>query len=72
MTTQATPWAAVWPRDYKKPQPLLIDFGHADGPRWAIVGTDYGFLHTTGGDERTWRSRSGAARACRSYVNARK
>ena len=61
-------WQDVNPRDYQNPTALLVDFGHADGaPRWCIVGTTYGFLHTTSGDIRTWRSYSGARRAARSY-----
>ena len=33
-----------------------------------VVGTQYGYLRTTGGDVRTWRSYSGARRAARRYV----
>lgn len=64
----ATPWQNVNPRAYPHARPLLVDFGHADGrPCWCVVGTDYGFLHTTSGDVRTWGSRSGAARVARQY-----
>ena len=28
--------------------------------RWAIVGTDYGFLHNNAGERRLWSSYSGA------------
>lgn len=35
--------------------------------RFCVIGTLYGFLHTTGGDVRTWRSYSGARRACVAY-----
>jgi hypothetical protein len=67
------PWRDVNPRAYSAPTVLYVDFGAADGaPRFAIVGTDYGYLHTTGGDIRTWRSYSGARRICRAYTNARK
>ncbi len=69
----AIAWRDVNPRAYPAPRALLVDFGHSDGlPRWCIVGTDYGYLHTTGGDIRTWRSNSGANRAARQYRNAHK
>lgn len=32
-----------------------------------VIGTAYGYLHTIGGDVRTWRSYSGARRAARNY-----
>ena len=35
--------------------------------KWAITGTMYGFLHTTGGDIRTWNSYSGAYKAAIRY-----
>ena len=35
--------------------------------KWAINGTMYGFLHTTGGDIRTWKSYSGAYKAAIRY-----
>lgn len=63
----AIKWIEVNPRAYASARPLFVDFGHVDGPRWCIVGTDYGYLHTTGGDIRTWRSRSGASRVARQY-----
>jgi hypothetical protein len=38
------------------------------GPnQYAIIGTMYGYLHTTGGDVRTWRSYSGAWRGAMRY-----
>lgn len=36
--------------------------------RFVVIGTQYGHLHTTGGDVRTWGSYSGARRAIRNYV----
>lgn len=36
--------------------------------RFIVIGTNYGHLHTTGGDVRTWASYSGARRAARNYV----
>jgi hypothetical protein len=32
-----------------------------------VIGTDYGYLHTSAGDIRTWRSASSARRAARTY-----
>jgi len=34
---------------------------------WAIDGTMYGKLHTTGGDIRTWKTYSGAYKAAMRY-----
>lgn len=66
----AVKWQDVNPRAYAKPTALLVDFGHADGhPRFCVVGTEYGYLHTAGGDVRTWRSKSGAQRAIRNYAS---
>jgi hypothetical protein len=39
--------------------------------RYCIIGTDYGHIHTTSGDVRTWRSQSGARRFLRQYLNQR-
>lgn len=36
--------------------------------RFIVIGTQYGFLHTSSGDIRTWRSYSGARRAARRYI----
>lgn len=38
------------------------------GHRYCVIGTQYGYIHTTGGDLRTWKSYSGARRAARNYV----
>lgn len=50
---------------YNYPTPCIVPF-HGD---WAIVGTDYGYLHTTSGDVRTWKTRSGARKALKRYLN---
>jgi hypothetical protein len=34
---------------------------------YCVIGTDYGFLHNSSGDVRTWRSASGARRAAKQY-----
>ena len=36
--------------------------------RFIVIGTQYGYIHTTGGDVRTWQTRSGAARFLKGYV----
>lgn len=36
--------------------------------RYCVIGTEYGYIHTTAGDLRTWKSYSGARRAARNYV----
>lgn len=46
------------------PKPKKLDNG-----RYAIVGTMYGFLHTTAGDVRTWGTYSGAYKAAIKYRN---
>jgi hypothetical protein len=35
---------------------------------YCVIGTEYGHLHTTGGDVRTWGSYSGAKRARDEYA----
>lgn len=36
--------------------------------RFCVVGTAYGYWHTSGGDIRTWRTPSGARKAAARYV----
>lgn len=36
--------------------------------QFVIIGTQYGYWHTSGGDVRTWKTASGARRALRRYV----
>jgi hypothetical protein len=40
----------------------------ADEYEYIVIGTQYGYLRTTGGDVRTWKSYSGARRAAKRYV----
>ena len=35
--------------------------------KYCVIGTVYGYLHTSGGDVRTWYSYSGAYRAAKNY-----
>jgi len=37
--------------------------------KYCVIGTDYGYLHTAGGDVRTWSSYSGARRHAKNYVS---
>ena len=39
--------------------------------RYIVIGTEYGCVHTTGGDVRTWRSYSGARKFARTYEENR-
>lgn len=49
--------------------PTVARFAMGDGTyRYVVIGTQYGYWHTTGGDVRTWKSYSGARRAVRRYV----
>jgi hypothetical protein len=54
-------------RDADKPTVAL--FQVADGDyAYCVIGTTYGYIHTgAGGDVMTWKSRSGASRAAKSY-----
>jgi hypothetical protein len=41
------------------------------GDRYIVIGTDYGYIHTIGGDIRTWKSYSGARRFAAKYIKER-
>ena len=48
--------------------PTVASFDMGDGStRFIVIGTEYGHLHTSGGDVRTWASYSGARKAANSY-----
>jgi hypothetical protein len=50
-------------------RPTVARFHVGNGVyRFVVIGTQYGYLHTTGGDVRTWGSASGARRAIPRYV----
>lgn len=55
-------------REATKPTVARFNMGGPLGYRYIVIGTQYGFIHTTGGDVRTWNSKSGAYRAARNYV----
>ena len=53
-------------RDYKAP--CVARFSMGDGTyRYIVIGTEYGYIHTSGGDIRTWGSYSGAYRFAKQY-----
>lgn len=45
----------------------LLNSADPKDVKYIVVGTQYGYLHTTGGDIRYWRSYSGARRVARNY-----
>ena len=45
------------------------DCGNPEKALFAVIGTPYGWQHTSAGDIRTWRSASGARRAAKAYVS---
>jgi hypothetical protein len=52
-------------RQFTTPTVLRVDFG--SGIKYIVVGTAYGYIHTSAGDIRTWNSYSGARKAARNY-----
>lgn len=53
-------------------RPTVARFTVAPGDvRYCVIGTEYGHVHTTGGDVRTWRSYSGARKFARAYERMR-
>ncbi len=58
--------------DYRARQadkPTVARFNMGSGVyRYCVIGTQYGHIHTTAGDVKTWGSYSGARKAARRYV----
>ncbi len=51
-------------------EPTVARFRVSAGDyQFVVIGTQYGYLRTMGGDVRTWRSYSGARRAALAYLN---
>ncbi|WQZ00896.1 hypothetical protein [Stenotrophomonas phage StenR_269] len=48
------------------PQVARFHMGNGEY-RYVCIGTDYGYIHTSGGDVRTWKSYSGARRFLTAY-----
>lgn len=46
---------------------LVGRFGDHIETRYIVIGTAYGYLHTTSGGMRNWLSYNGARRAARNY-----
>ena len=56
-------------RSREPQQPTVARFHVGGGVyRYIVIGTQYGHIHTTGGDVRTWQSYSGARRYARNYT----
>lgn len=62
-----------WP-DYRiregEPRAARIIFRDGE-TRYFVAGTEYGYLHTTGGDLRTWKTASAARRKAKQYTEDR-
>lgn len=54
-------------RQPNKPTVARFNLGCGKGYSYVVIGTQYGYVHTTGGDVRTWRSASGAYRFIKRY-----
>lgn len=50
------------------PTVARLSMGNGQPDRFCVVGTQYGYWHTTSGDVRTWATASGARKAARRYV----
>ena len=49
--------------------PQIAEFWVTDtDKRYCVIGTEYGHIHTSGGDVRVWKSKSGAYSFLRQYV----
>ncbi len=46
----------------------LCDNGLPPRILYCVIGTSYGYLHTSAGDIRTWKSASGARKAAKAYA----
>lgn len=72
-------WIDINPRGYDAPRVVRFrtptsQFSWAGPVRilYAVCGTDYGYIHTTGGYVRTWGSYSGAYKAMKRYMEVSK
>lgn len=54
-------------RECDRPQVAKFHMGNG-AYRYCIIGTQYGHIHTTGGNVRTWATANGARRFLRSYT----
>ena len=53
-------------RECEKPQIAKIRVAGTEY-RYCVIGTQYGYIYTAGGDVRTWRSYSGAYKFLKQY-----
>lgn len=53
-------------RDAKKPTVAKFNVSGAIYA-YCVIGTEYGYIHTSGGDVRIWKTYSGARRAAVNY-----
>lgn len=52
--------------------PEVAKFHMGNGTyEYCVIGTDYGHIHTVGGDVRTWKTKRGAQHAVSRYCTAR-
>lgn len=65
---KALNWLELNSRSYAKPTVILVDFGSDTGPLYCVAGCDYGYLHNTSGNVRTWLGKSGATKARNNYI----
>lgn len=54
-------------RSREPARPTVAKFRVGHVYRYCVIGTEYGHIHTTGGDVRTWGSYSGARKFARQY-----
>ena len=54
-------------REPLKPTVARFHMGNREY-RFCVIGTEYGYMHTTAGDVRTWASYSGARKAAQRYI----
>ncbi len=55
-------------RDAAAPTVARFRVSSSAGYRYCVIGTQYGYWHTSGGDVRTWQTSSGAYRAIKRYT----
>ena len=67
-------WTDIHQRSYSRPTVVRFrtptnqfSWGKPDQVLYAVCGTEYGYIHTTSGDVRTWNSYSGARSAAKRY-----
>ncbi len=53
-------------REVSRPQVARFRFSGSEYP-FCVIGTDYGYIHTSSGDVRVWKTSSGARKALKRY-----